>query len=134
MTQHRSKSYQHASPEKLRKVPSAFWKTVHAKSGRVILVYIVDGAWIRQNIDVGWIGGGHGLIDKYIPANTIWLERGFSKPDLLAFLVHELHEYDLMEAGGDYEKAHEAANEVEAAYRRSVLKERRAKVKTEGDL
>ena len=136
-THQRSSTATHSNAETIKlakKVPKRLWKYVHCrKHGPVIPVYLVDGAYVRANIDVGWIGGGHDLIDTYISKHSIWIEDIFGKDDQLAFLVHELHERDLMETGMSYDKAHEDANAVECLFRRSQLKTKAA-VKTEGDI
>ena len=105
------------------KVHMTLWKFVPNYQGIMIPVLLVDGEWIRNNLDVGFIGGGHDLVDKYIgyAGPAIWIEKVFSKLDRAAFLVHELHERDLM--GGKkmtYDPAHDDSNIVECLYRKSI--------------
>lgn len=73
---------------------------VHKTSdGRKIMK--VPGWWIRDNLDVGWIGAGNPERDPYVPPDEIWVEDVFflreeNKHDVEAFPVHEMKEAKLM--------------------------------------
>jgi len=101
-------------------IETKYWKTVQANDGSYLDVHLVNGTDVRNTLDVGWVGGGHDLVDRYIPEKMIWIEEGFSMEDRFAFLVHELHERDLMANGAKYLDAHNLANEAEAKYRRAT--------------
>jgi SPP1 gp7 family putative phage head morphogenesis protein len=89
-----------------------------------VTVYVVDGRYIRDNIFIDFVAGGNDQVyggddpDKptFIPAGEIWLEN--SNPDEFSFvLLHELTERNHMQAGEDYDTAHDAANMQEQAAR-----------------
>jgi hypothetical protein len=85
-------------------------------------VVLVDGETIRDHIEEGFVGGTNDCASPdWCPDRTVLLEKGFSHHDLMAFLVHELRERNLMaNHGKSYEDAHRSANEVEARYRKQV--------------
>ena len=78
-------------------------KLIEEKNG--FKVYEVDGEWIRNNLDVGFGTGGHGLVHSYIPMDEIWAwpiaENKWS------IILHEMIEYNLMKNENmEYEDAH----------------------------
>ena len=96
-----------------------------AKIGKIplprsnLVVWLVDGAIIRNVEDVEFIGGGHHFRYPWIPRAEIWLEHDTSAEDIRFYLLHELHERGLMCAGMDYENAHAKASEVESDARKN---------------
>jgi hypothetical protein len=81
-------------------------------------VYLVDGAYVRDNIEVSWIGGGHGFEDDFIPEDEIWVENEPTDEDSEHLFIHEITEYLLMRYGKmAYDQAHEMANSIEAIVR-----------------
>lgn len=82
-----------------------------------VRVMMVDGAYLRSNIDVGFIGGGHNYVYEYIPENEIWLEN-LAPSEQRFILVHEVIERLLMKFRKmEYEESHATANFVEAMFR-----------------
>ncbi len=57
-------------------------------------IYEVDGEWIRNNIDVGFGTGGHGLVHSYIPMDEIWVWPVTENKWSIA--LHEMIEFNLM--------------------------------------
>jgi hypothetical protein len=79
------------------------------------IVYQLDdeaGKYVRDNIEVSWVGGGHGYEDDFIAKDEIWFEKERE------MFVHEATELMGMKYGGmDYDQAHEMANSIEAIVR-----------------
>ncbi len=76
-------------------------------------VYEVDGEWIRNNIDVGFGTGGHGLVHSYIPMDEIWVWPVEEKSWSIA--AHELIEFKLMkEKEMKFKEAHKETTKLTA--------------------
>ncbi len=77
-------------------------------------VYIVDGKYIRDNIDVDMTEGGHGYVyPNFIPINEIWIDDA-NLDEIEDILIHEFEERKRMIDGMDYDTAHsDYANVVE---------------------
>ena len=83
------------------------------KTGKYFKIYIVDGKYVRDNIDDDFHLGGHSAVYSYIPEGEIWLE---NKED--AILLHEVIEHVIMEyLTLDYAEAHAIATQFETLYR-----------------
>ena len=89
-----------------------------------LTIYIVDGRYIRDNIYIDFTEGGNDEVyggadpDKpsFIPKGEIWIDN--KNMDEAGFiLLHELTERNHMQAGEDYDTAHDAANVQEQAAR-----------------
>ena len=101
-----------------------------------LMVWIVDGEYVRNTYTVEFVEGGNHYRDDYssfIPENEVWLEETLNKREITETLIHELHERRRMKYDGwSYNKAHEEASKVEAevravpAARKQVLKEEMA--------
>src|SRR3990167_4180763 len=61
-------------------------------------IYEVDGEWIKNNIDVGFGTGGHGLVHSYIPMDEIWVWPVNENKWSLA--LHEIIEHNIMKEEG----------------------------------
>jgi hypothetical protein len=79
-----------------------------------IEIWLVDGKYVRTNIDEEFIGGGHHYRYDFIPENEIWIEDNTREDEIINYLIHELHERHLMKHEGlEYDAAHEKSSEVE---------------------
>lgn len=89
--------------------------------GRVdgLAIYLVDGERTRNEIDVDFVNGGNGAAyPNYVPRDEIWIDDAQHVLDRTATALHELIERDLMlDHGLDYDRAHDAANRYERAFR-----------------
>lgn len=89
--------------------------------GRVdgLAIYLVDGERTRNEIDVDFVNGGNGAVyPSYVPGDEIWIDDAQHALDRTATALHELIERDLMRGHGlDYDRAHDAANRYERAFR-----------------
>ena len=82
-------------------------------------VFLVDGDWVRDNMNDEFIGGGHGYQDDYIPEDEIWSEFVVDPVDNKEILIHEIIEYIFMRYfHKKYDDSHEIANSVEDTIRR----------------
>jgi hypothetical protein len=79
-------------------------------------VWIVDGAYIRNNIFIDFTAGGNPERFGFIPAGEIWIDKD-NEAELAFIQLHEMVEARLMADGMSYEKAHEAANVKESEAR-----------------
>lgn len=79
-----------------------------------VLVYIVNGLTVRNEIDIDYVAGGHGYVYNYIPVGEVWIDNDVSPEERPYVLLHELVEMQLMrDYGMEYDQAHEEANGVE---------------------
>lgn len=95
------------------------WKTIKIGKEQVP-VYLVDGNYIRENLYIEFLLGGHNLAarHKFIPKGEIWIEKILKPKDREAILVHESHEYNLMKNKHySYIRAHKLANLKEQRFR-----------------
>ncbi len=96
--------------------------------GRVagLSVYLVDGERVRDEIDVDFVNGGNEAVyPSYVPPGEIWIDDAQHALDRTATALHELVERDLMlHHGMGYDRAHDAANVRERAFRRQLLRAR----------
>jgi hypothetical protein len=84
--------------------------------------WLVDGTFIRDQVDVDFTNGAHTLSRRYIPARQIWLDREAPGAGELQFLIgHLLVELRLMRAGVPYLHALARANRFERKLRRAQL-------------
>lgn len=90
--------------------------------GGGLLVYLVDGEHVRNEIDVDFVNGGNGAVyPSYIPLDEIWIDDAQHPLDRTATALHELVERDLMlHHGRSYDSAHDLANMYERAFRRGL--------------
>jgi len=83
------------------------------------IVWIVDGFYIRQNIDIDFNNFGQHCRFKYIPKNEFWLDRQTESNagEEKYFIEHLLVEHKLMAAGKDYNDALDEGNQAEMEIR-----------------
>ena len=74
-------------------------------------VYEVDGKWIKNNIDVGFGTGGHGLVHSYIPMDEVWVWP--VEENKWSITAHEITEHNLMkEKNLKFKEAHKETNNI----------------------
>lgn len=85
-------------------------------------VYIVDGDWVRTNINVDFVEGGHGYVYDYVPKNEIWVEDMEDKKEMWFNFKHEQFERNLMKNNPkmSYEDAHDQAVAQETKQRHEI--------------
>lgn len=87
-------------------------------------IYLVDGAKIRNEIDIDFTcGGNEAVYPSYNPPGEIWLDDAAGPLDRTATALHEIVERDqMMRFGKNYEDAHEVASATERPFRRELTK------------
>ena len=82
-------------------------------------VYIVNGIFIRNKLDIDFVMGGNGLRYLYIPIDEIWIDNAYKdSKEINYILLHEFTELNLMKHGITYSKAHDLASVKELIKRR----------------
>lgn len=76
--------------------------------------FIVDGQYIRNNLDPDFTNFGQHYRFNFIPENEFWIDKEHGgDSELPFFLAHLLVEHRLMAHGTDYKRALEQANQIE---------------------
>lgn len=76
----------------------------------------VNGASIRNDVDVDFTNGGNPERYSYVPKDELWVE-GKTQQDIVACALHEFIETHYMKSGEGYEEAHDKAAKLEAEFR-----------------
>src|SRR5260370_15233337 len=82
-----------------------------------VSVWLVDGAYVRKNIDEEFSNFGHHYSYGEIPKDEVWLDQEAVPDEQRFFVAHALLERKLMAEGKDYDTAREAANAEERQLR-----------------
>jgi len=81
-------------------------------------IWLVDGSYVRTNIDPEFTNFGQHYRYDYIPPNELWIDREASADEQQFFIDHLLVEHELMSKGATYAKALMQADRVERRERR----------------
>jgi hypothetical protein len=81
-------------------------------------VWIVDGTYIRGQIDEEFTNFGQHFRYPYIPENELWIDQEAEHDERLFFIDHLLVEHDLMAKGMSYADALTEADKAERKERR----------------
>ena len=95
-----------------------------ARIGRVgpVDIWHVEGRVIRDHVYIDFTEGGNSRAYIWMPSNEIWLDHDVDLGEQDFVKLHELHEWNKMGDGLNYEAAHESANGVEGQARRDPSK------------
>jgi hypothetical protein len=89
-------------------------------------VYIVDGKFIRDNLDEEFTNFGQHYRFKFIPEKEFWVDKEHSRrKEIKYFIDHLMVEHKLMKAGEDYGAALSKADYIERKERRKSIMVRR---------
>lgn len=77
------------------------------------VVWIVNGKYIRKNLDEEFTSFGHHLRFKFIPENEFWIDREKGGNESKFYIDHLLVENRLMSKGMSYSEASEKAYKVQ---------------------
>jgi hypothetical protein len=83
-----------------------------------LVIWAVDGAYIRGHIDEEFTNFGQHYRYNYIPENEFWIDLGTKSNEWRFFIEHLLVEHRLMEKGMSYEEALVQADKAERKERR----------------
>lgn len=82
-----------------------------------ITVWIVDGYYVRQYIDINFNNFGQHYRFNFIPDNEFWLDRQAIEGEEKYFIAHLLVEHKLMAEGKSYNEAIEEGDRAETEMR-----------------
>ncbi|MCP8322370.1 MAG: hypothetical protein H3Z52_15745 [archaeon] len=82
---------------------SAYLKKI-GQRGR-ISIWLVDGSYVRTNIDEEFTNLGQHYRFTYIPKDEFWNDQGASSEEQKIYIDHLLVEHRLMEKGVQYDQA-----------------------------
>ena len=82
-----------------------------------VVVWVVDGAYVRDSIDVEFTNFGQHYAFDRIPRHEFWLDREAAPDEEKFFVDHLLVEYDLMGRGVPYDSALQAGDQAELVER-----------------
>lgn len=84
-------------------------------------IYVVDGNYIRTNVNEEFTNFGQHYRFPFIPVDEIWLDKEYGKGDEREpFEAHAIKEAEAMRNGMDYDKAYDEGLEAEAKYRKEA--------------
>jgi hypothetical protein len=109
----RQRSPRARGPEGRRRLP--YLRRVEQRGP--VAVWLVDGAYVRKNIDEEFSNFGHHYSFSEIPKNEVWLDQEAVPDEQRFFAHHALVERELMAHGKDYDRAREQANREEREMR-----------------
>jgi hypothetical protein len=78
-----------------------------------VAIWVVDGAYVRKNVNEEFSNFGHHFSIAQIPKNEIWLDREAHPDEQKFFIAHALTERGAMVDGKDYDTARHLACEAE---------------------
>lgn len=95
-----------------------FFKEALQYENALATVYLVDGEYVRNNMDVNFTEGGHYAVYDFIPEGEIWIDFDVTPSEVKFVIVHETIElYLMLEKDFEYDDAHDEANTVERMLR-----------------
>ena len=80
-------------------------------------VWVVDGRYVRENLDEEFTNFGQHLEFRFIPAGEFWLDAEAAPGEAAFFVDHLLEEHRLMAGGMRYDEALSRADDVERTER-----------------
>jgi hypothetical protein len=83
-----------------------------------LVIWRVDGAYIRSKLDVEFTNFGQHYRYPYIPLDEFWIDGEAANDERRFFIEHLLVEYEMMREGASYAVAQEAAGRAERRERR----------------
>jgi hypothetical protein len=115
--------------------PAVMERLKKEKLGKIgnFTIYMVNGEFVRNNIDIDYTTGGNFARDTYIPIGEIWVSDSAKPSDYGPVLIHECIETYLMtKLDVEYDNAHDFANLFESKLRREIVA-KKIKIKTNKD-
>lgn len=85
-----------------------------------VIVWLVDGKYIRDNLYVDFTEGGNGEKYVFIPDDEIWIDNTLDEAEWNDTISHELLERFMMSRGDNYDQGHDVANVLETTQREYV--------------
>jgi len=82
-----------------------------------LVVWLVYGNLVRDDLDSEFTEGGHGLVYSYVPMGEVWIDDALHKDEYPYVIFHELFERNEMRNGMAYDPAHKRASHEEELMR-----------------
>lgn len=82
-----------------------------------VTIWLVDGKYVRDHIDLDFTEGGNGGRFEFIPDDEVWIDDTLDEAEWKDTISHELLERFMMSQGDSYDTGHEKANILEGAER-----------------
>ncbi len=83
-------------------------------------VWLVDGMYIRNQINIGFTNYDHHYHLRSIPKNEFWIDHHTNPKEIRFYIDHLLVEHLLMSKGKSYSEAFTQANKIEKREREKV--------------
>lgn len=100
-----------------------------------IEIWLVDGEFIRKNIDIEFTNFGHHFVNNFVPLDEFWIDREKNEGEAKYYIEHMLIEHRLMAEGRDKYWAMKKADQKEREERmRSNLAEKFFPIKKDREL
>jgi hypothetical protein len=90
-----------------------------------IQIWLVDGEYVRKNIDEEFTNFGQHFRFTYIPLDEFWIDQEAQDQEYSFFIDHLFIEYSLMKEGKTYDEAITAADQIELEHRRKAKDDRK---------
>lgn len=101
-------------------------------------VWIVDGKYIRDNIDVDFVNYGQHYRYRFIPKDEFWIDRERYPGESHFYIKPLINEYRMMKKGISYRKASTKSENIEKRERKKALTKKEIKklrkIRTDMDL
>lgn len=99
----KAKPTERASGDILKKIHITKWEEY---SRGKIMVWVVDGTFVRTAYFTDFTEGGHDLVFGFIPNNEVWIDNDLTVKERSFVLLHEIVERQKMSTGMRYNEAH----------------------------
>jgi hypothetical protein len=80
-------------------------------------VWLVDGNWIRSNLDPEFDNFAQYYLFEFIPRYEIWIDEGVDPHEMGFFIARSIYEWDLYSQGGSHDDVEDSADEFETSLR-----------------
>jgi hypothetical protein len=103
-----------------RRIPPS-WKHYTGEAcphGRHIV--LVDGTYVRNHYDSDFSQGGNGHAYPFVPKSEIWVDAITPEGEIALVTFHECEEFELMDRGMTYDRAHDRVKAQEDVFRREM--------------
>lgn len=88
-------------------------------------VWLVDGSYVRKNINENFVEYDHHLNHDFVPKNEFWVDNETNFGERKFFIDHILAEINLVKTGNNIKDAVSKADILEKQEREAELKKKR---------
>lgn len=87
-------------------------------------VWLVDGSYVRKNINENFVEYDHHLNHNFVPKNELWIDTETNPEERKFFIDHMFMEINFVKTGKDIKDAVRKADVLEKQEREAELKKR----------